>query len=161
MSCPGSVGKDCFDMLKSIGFRNLVKLFTNSRWSDRVCLGWFVWDLVGRLFKMQALRWLVKAHSGSGRIGSSFIAGFQVYLSNCWDPYVSLGCTIRLPFFWLFLPCLCMLILSLPLLELGSKSNSVSPGFCVRKPRQYDSICWKFSLISEFFFFSWLIVLGG
>ena len=33
-----------------------------------------------------------------------------------------------------------MLILSLPLLELGSKSTSLSPGLCVRRPRQYDSI---------------------
>ena len=50
MSCPGSVGKDCFDMLKSIGFGDLVGLFASSRWSDRVYLRWYVWDLVGRLF---------------------------------------------------------------------------------------------------------------
>ena len=49
-------GKECFDMLKSIGFEDLVRLFSSSRRSDRVYLGWFVWDLVGRLFRMQALR---------------------------------------------------------------------------------------------------------
>ena len=39
MSFPGSVGKDCFDMLKSIGFGDLVGLFASSRRSDRVYLG--------------------------------------------------------------------------------------------------------------------------
>ena len=58
-----------------------------------------------------------------------------------WDPYVSPGCTIRLAFFWVFLLCFSMLILSLPLLGLRSKSTSLSPGFCVRRPRQYDTIC--------------------
>ena len=38
MSFPGSVGKG-FDMLKSIGFRDLVGLFASSRRSDRVYLG--------------------------------------------------------------------------------------------------------------------------
>ena len=47
-----------------------------------------------------------------------------------------------------------MLILSLPLLGLGSKSTSLSPGFCVRRPRQYDMICWKLNLISGVFVFS-------
>ena len=76
-----------------------------------------------------------------GPIGSSLSTGFQVYLSKCWDPYLSPGCTIRLAFFWVFLPCFCMLILSLSLLGLGSKSASLSPGFCVCRPRQYDTIC--------------------
>ena len=44
-----------------------------------------------------------------------------------------------------------MLILSLPLLGLGSKSTSLSPGFCVCRPRQYHTICWKLNLISGFF----------
>ena len=34
-----------------------------------------------------------------------------------------------------------MLILLLPLLELGSKSNPLNSGFCRRRPRQYDMIC--------------------
>ena len=46
-----------------------------------------------------------------------------------------------------------MVILSLPLLGLGSKSNSLSPGFCVCRPRQYNTICWKLDLISVFFVF--------
>ena len=46
----------------------------------------------------------------------------------------------------------------MPLLELGPKSTSLSPRFCVRKSRQYNLICWKFDLISGFFVFSRLIV---
>ena len=102
---------------------------------------------------MQASRRSVKAHKGSGPIGSSLSAGFQVYLSKCCDPYVSPGCTIRLAFFWVFLPCFSMLILSLPLLGLGSKSTFHSPGFCVRSSKQYNMICWELDLISGFFVF--------
>ena len=36
---------------------------------------------------------------------------------------------------------------------LGSKSTSLSAGFCVRRPRQYDTICWELDLISGFFVF--------
>ena len=57
-----------------------------------------------------------------------------------------------------FLLDLSLLILSLPLLGLSSKSTSLSPGFCVRRPRQYDTICWELNLISGFFAFFWLIV---
>ena len=53
-----------------------------------------------------------------------------------------------------------MLIFSLPLLGLHSKSTSLSPGFCVRRPRQFDMIGWNFGLISGFFVFPRLIVLG-
>ena len=49
-----------------------------------------------------------------------------------------------------------MLILSLPLLELGSKPTSVNPGFCICRPRQYDTICWELNLITGFFAFFWL-----
>ena len=61
-------------------------------------------------------------------------------------------------FFWMFLPCFGMLILSLPILELGFKSTSLSPGFCVCRPRQYKRICWKLDLISGVFVFSSLIL---
>ena len=54
---------------------------------------------------------------------------------------MSQGCTIRLAFFRMFVPCFCMLILSLPLLGLGSKSTSLSLEFCVHRLRQYDMIC--------------------
>ena len=47
-----------------------------------------------------------------------------------------------------------MFILSLLLLELGSKSISLSPGFCLGRPRQYDKICWELNCISGFFAFS-------
>ena len=108
---------------------------------------------------MQASRQSVKAKEGFHFNGSSFSTGFQVYLSKCWDSYVSPGCRIQLDFCSVvFLPYFSMLILSLPLLGLGSKSTSLSPGFCVRRPRQYDTICWELNLISGFFAFFWLIV---
>ena len=86
------------------------------------------------------------------------LSGFQVYLSKCWNPYVTPGCTIQLDFFCSFLPYFGMLILSLPLLGLGSKSTSISPGFCVHKPRQYDPICWEWNLMTGFFAFFWVIL---
>ena len=42
-----------------------------------------------------------------------------------------------------------LLILSLSLLGLGTKSTSISPGLCVRRPRQYKTICLEFGI---FFF---------
>ena len=51
---------------------------------------------------------------------------------------MSPGCLKGLAFFWAFLPCVCMFNLSLPLLGLGSKATSLSTGFCVPRPRQYD-----------------------
>ena len=57
-----------------------------------------------------------------------------------------------------FLPYFSILILSLPLLRLGSKYTCLSPGFCVRRPRQYDMICWELNFISGFFAFFWLLV---
>ena len=95
--------KKKLDMLKSIEFGDLIRLFSSSRWPERVYLGWFVWDLVGRLLKMQGSRWSVKARQGPCPIGSSLSTGFQVYLPKCWDSYVSPGCTIELAFFWVFL----------------------------------------------------------
>ena len=65
-------------------------------WLD---LGWFVWDSIWRLFRMQASRQSVKTHYSFDSIGSSLSTGFQVYLSKWWDPYVSPGCSIRLVFF--------------------------------------------------------------
>ena len=57
-----------------------------------------------------------------------------------------------------FLPYFSMLTLSLPLFRPSSKSTSVSPGFCVSSPRQYDAISWELNLISWFFAFFWLVV---
>ena len=57
-----------------------------------------------------------------------------------------------------FQPYFSMLILSLSLLGLGSKSTSLSPGFCVHRTRQCDMICWELNLTSGFFGFFWLIV---
>ena len=48
---------------------------------------------------MQASKRSVKAHQSFSSIGSSLSTGFQVYLSKCWDPYVSRGCMIWLVFF--------------------------------------------------------------
>ena len=95
---------------------------------------------------------------GSGSVGCTLSTGFQVCLSKCWDPYVSAGWKIRLAFFWVFPPCFSILILSLPLLELYLKSTCLSPGFCVCRSRQYNTICCKLHVISRFFVFSWWIV---
>ena len=57
-----------------------------------------------------------------------------------------------------FLLGLSVSILSLPLLGLGSKFTSYSPGFCVSRPKQYNTIWWEFNLFAEFFVFYWLIV---
>ena len=51
-----------------------------------------------------------------------------------------------------------MLILSLPLIGLSSKSTSLSAGFCVCRPWQYDKIFWELNIISGFFAFFRLIV---
>ena len=80
----GSFGKDFVNMLKSIGFGDLVRLSSSSRQSDRVYLDRIVWDLVGRVFMIQALRQSVKAGQGSSPIGSSLSTWFQVSL--CLSP---------------------------------------------------------------------------
>ena len=43
-------------------------------------------------------------------------------------------------FFYVLWPYFSMLILSLPLLGLGSKSTALTPVFCVRRPVQYDTV---------------------
>ena len=86
--------KECFDMLSSIGYGDFVRVFWSSRRYDGVYLGSFIFGLVWRLFTMQASRRSVKAHYSFGSIGSSLSTGFQVYLSECWDPYMSPSCTI-------------------------------------------------------------------
>ena len=57
-----------------------------------------------------------------------------------------------------FLVGLSLLILSLHLLGLGSKSTSLSPGFCARRPRQFDTICCELDLFPGFFVSSWVFV---
>ena len=57
-----------------------------------------------------------------------------------------------------FLPYFSMLILSPPLLGLGSKSTSLRPGVCLCGPKQYDTIWLELNLISGLFAFFWLIV---
>ena len=75
----------------------MIYLNKSSRLSDKVYyLSWFVWVMVRRLFRMQVLRQSLKAHQSSVPPDSSLRTGFQVYLSMCWDPYVSPGCTIPL-----------------------------------------------------------------
>ena len=71
---------------------------------------------------------------------------------------MSSDCSIWLVFLRVFLPCFSMLILSLFFLWLGFKSSSLSPRFCVGRPRHYNSSCWELNLISGLFDFSWLIV---
>ena len=155
---PWILGKECFHMLKSIGFGALVKLFSSSRRSDRVYLGWCVWDSVwgslgcklrdnqSRLTRALVLLARVLALASK----STFLcARIHVWFQAVQYDLFSSG---------VFLPYFSMLILLLPLLGLGSKSTSLSPGFCVRRPRQYDTICWKLNLISGFFVFSGYLI---
>ena len=86
--------KEWFDMLSSIGYGDFVRVFWSSRRYDKVYLGWFIFDLVWRLFTMQASRRSVKAHYSFGSIVSFLSACFQVYLSKCWGPYISPSCTM-------------------------------------------------------------------
>ena len=58
ISYPDSSQKECFDVLKKIGFGDLVRLFSSTRQSHRVYVDWFTLHLIGRLF------------NGSGPIGS-------------------------------------------------------------------------------------------
>ena len=82
---------------------------------------------------MQALRGSGKTQFRFGFIGFSLSTGFQVFLSKCWHLYATASC--KMFFSVVFLPYLRMLILSLPILVLGSKSSSLSPEFCVCRPR--------------------------
>ena len=109
---------------------------------------------------MQASRRSVKAHQSFGSIGSSLSTGFQVYLSKSWDPFVSPGCTVRLVSFCGFSALFQHVDLVITSHRAGSKCTSLNPGFCVRRPRQYDTIFWELNLISGFFAFFWLIVLA-
>ena len=54
-----------------------------------------------------------------------------------------------------------MLILTIPLVGLCSKSTCLSPWFSICSPRQYGTICWQLNLISGFFAFFWLTVWAG
>ena len=157
ISCPASLRKIYFDMLKSTGFGDLVRHFSSSRQSNRVYLGWFVWYLVGRLFKLQALRQSRKARASV--LLALLLALGCMCTSNCGDPYVSPGCTIfffLLGSFFLISACLCSFpyFLLLSVLGLGSKSSSLSPEFCVQRPSKYDKICWELNPIFGFFAFS-------
>ena len=145
-------------MLKGRGFGAFVRLFSSSRWSERVYLGWCVWDSVWR--SLGSKLWhnqsrLTRASVLVARLlalaskCTSQSSGIHVWVQGVQDDLFSSG---------VFLPYFSMLILLLPLLGLGSKSTSLSPGFCVRRPRQYDTICWELNLISGFFAFFWLIV---
>ena len=54
-----------------------------------------------------------------------------------------------------------MLILTIPLLGLCSKSTCLSPWFSICSPRQYSTIRWQLNLISGFFAFFWWTVWAG
>ena len=155
---PWILGKECFHILKSIGFGALVRLFSSSRWSDRVYLGWCVWDSVwgswgcklpdnqSRLTRASVLLALVLAlASKSTFLCARIHAWFQAVQ---YDLFCS----------GVFLPYFSMCIFFVPLLALDSNSTPLSPGFCVHTPRHYDTICWKLNLISRFFVFFRLFV---
>ena len=147
-------------MLKSTAFGALARLFSSWRQSDRVYLGWCVWDSVwgslGCNLRDNQSR-LTRASVLLARLLA--LASKSTSLSSAINVWVQ-GVQYDLFSSGVFLPYFSMLILLLPLLGLGSKSTSLSPGFCVRRPRQYDTICWKLNLISGFFVFFLAICLG-
>ena len=107
-------------MLKSIGFGALLRLFSSWRRSDRVYLGWCVWDSVwgslgGKLRDNQSR--LTRASVLFARLlvlasKSTFLsAGIHVWVQAVQYDLFSSG---------VFLPYFSMLILLLPLLALGS-----------------------------------------
>ena len=132
----GSFWKDDFDMLKSIEFGNVVNPLLSSRGFDRVCQGWFLEDFVEELFQSQASRQSVEAHLGFASIASSLSTRFQVYLSKCWILVSESRLKDTTCFLLFFLLGLNLLIFSLPLLWLRSKSTCLSPGLCIHRPRQ-------------------------
>ena len=145
-------------MLKSIGFGGLVRLLSSLRRSDRVYLGWCVWDSVGgslgcklrdKQLRLTRASVLLDPLLTLASKSTSLRDGIPVWVQAVPNDLFSSGA---------FLPYFSMLILSLPLLGLGSKSTFLSPGFCVRRPKQYDTICWELNLISGFFAFFWLVV---
>ena len=68
---------------------------------------------------------------------------------------MSLRCEIEL-FSCLFLLCLNILILSQPVLGLGSKSKSLNPGFRVCRLRQFNRIYWRFDFLNICCFIDYL-----
>ena len=56
ISWPCILEKECFDMLRTIGDGDFVRVFSSFRRYDSVYLGWFVLDWVCRIFMMQASR---------------------------------------------------------------------------------------------------------
>ena len=136
ISWPCILEKECFDMLSSIGYGDFARIFSRFRRYNTVNLGWSILDWVCRLFMMQASRRSVKVHFRFGSIGSSVSTGFKVYLSNCWDPYVSASCTICfLKFFCLISACWTSHYLSkgwvpnLPLLAVSSVYYTKAIGY--------------------------------
>ena len=148
-------------MLSTIGDGDFVRLFSSSRWYDRVDPGWLILDLVRRMFTMQASRGSVKVRFRFGSIPSSLSTALEVYLSKYLYPYVCVICMICF-FSAVFLSYFSMLILSLPIIGLGSKSTFLSPGFCVSRTKQQEAIFMKWNLICWFFaFFLWIVLLDG
>ena len=95
-----------------------------------------------------------KLRENQQRLISYLRTEFQVYLCNgqpgaiCWDRLYDLFSS------WVFLPFFNMLILSLPPLALNVKCTFFNSGFCVCRPRQFDTIFAGSWYFSGFFLFS-------
>ena len=149
-------------MLKSIGFGALVRLFSSSRRSDRVYLGWCVWDSVWGSWgcKLPDNQWrLTRASVLMARVlalaskSTSLSAGIHVWVQGVQYNLFSSG---------VFLPYLSMLILLLPLLGLGSKSTSFSPGFCdIGQGSTIRFVGSWISFLRSFFFFRLFLWADG
>ena len=75
----------------------------------------------------------------------SFYLCLSTYLSGCLSFYLSIYLSIYLFFFLFIHPSI-------------HPSTSLSPGFCVPRPEQHNTISWELNFISGFFAFFWLIV---
>ena len=73
----------------------------------------------------------------------------STYLSICLSIYLSIHLSIYLPIYLSFF---------LSIHPSIHPSTSLSPGFCVPRPQQYNTISWELNFISGFFAFFWLIV---
>ena len=125
-------------------------------WSPRLIYRTFCWWTVSKA----SFETISKGSIGLQFYQFSLSTGFQVYLSKCWVFVCEsrLYDTTSFLLFLIWLVFCCLIIVSPPLLGLGFKSIYLSPGFCLCRPRQYNSICWELHLFSGFFVSSLMIV---
>ena len=136
------IWSEYFELLDDMIGCNLVDLF-------------WIWFAGSLWCKLQDDQWrfamasvLLPPLLGPGSKSTSLSAGIHMWVQ-----------VLRYVFFLqFFLAYSSMFILSLPIIDLGSNATSLRPGFCVRRPRQQDTIFCEWNLISWFFAFCWLLL---